>query len=151
MIWEMTGKVKTKQAMISFPVKESFAFRKIDAQRKGRREWLKESEELSLWLEIQQQLKWSANCSLPSSSSGGNISGDAQSAGAHSALKSLAKEVISLRMETGHLDTEGKKRAKQKGNDKRGKRGRKDLRNEFIALTPIQNVLKYRDPNDSSH
>lgn len=147
MIWEVTGKVKTKQVMIPFLAKGSFAFRKIDAQRRGRREWLKESEELSLRLEIRQQLKGSGISSLPSSSSGGNISVDAQTAGAHSALKSLTKEVTSLRMETGHLDTEGTKRGKQKANDKRG---RKDLRTVFITLTPIQNILKYRDPNNSS-
>lgn len=34
MIWEVTGKVKIKQAMISFLAKESFALR-IDAQRRG--------------------------------------------------------------------------------------------------------------------
>lgn len=33
----------------------------------------------------------------------------AQSAGAHSALKSLTKEVLSLGTETVHLDTKGKK------------------------------------------
>lgn len=54
----MTGKVKTKQAVISFLAKGSFAFRKVDAQRK---EWLRENEELSLWLEIQQQLKGVSN------------------------------------------------------------------------------------------
>lgn len=111
----MTGKVKIKQAMDYFLAKRSFAFRKIDAQRRGGREWLKEREErLSLCLEIQQQLKGSATSSLSNSFSGGKISVAAQSAGAHSALKSLTKEVISLRMETGHLDTKGKKR-KTKG------------------------------------
>lgn len=63
MAWEVTGKVKIKQAMIPFLAEESRAFRKIDAQR---REWPKESKErLSLWLEIQQQPQLGAQQPLP--------------------------------------------------------------------------------------
>lgn len=71
-------------------------------------------------LEIQQQLKGSATSSLSSSFSGGNISVAAQSAAAHSALKSLTKEVIALRMETGHLDTEEKKENNKREMKKEG-------------------------------
>lgn len=91
-----------------------------------------------MWLEIQQQLKGSATSSLSSSSSHENISVDALSAGAYSALKSLTKEIILIKDGNRSFGDRGEKIGKQKGNDKRGRKG---LRNIFIALIPIQNGL----------
>lgn len=52
----------------------------------------------------------SAPPALPNSFSGGNVPAQSAAAGAYSALKAFTKEVLSLRVQTGHLDSEGNKR-----------------------------------------
>lgn len=55
MIWEVAGKIKTKQAIYLFSCQEKYCFQKeseIDAHRKGRREYVKKCGRVSLWLEI---------------------------------------------------------------------------------------------------
>lgn len=148
MTWEVTGKVKIKQALFLFlprkvVLSERLMPREGSGRRKARRGWVcgwKSSSSPSWGLSTpcpaQLLLRWKCSCTVSCSRS-------------LLSSKSIHKRGSLIK---GANRAFGFRREKRREIKERWQRREgKDLRNAFITLTPIQNGLKYRTPSDSKH